>query len=156
GSVRIRGERSLNATNAPLYVVDGIALQGTGIENLNPGDIESIEVLKDASSTAIFASRGANGVILVTSKRGRSGKRAVNYSGTRSSEQMHDRMEMMNSGEWLDYSRAAKMRAGTYGSTTASLENDRRVYGTDPYAFAQIEKGWQGGTWNGNQVPTYN
>ncbi|MCD8539272.1 MAG: TonB-dependent receptor plug domain-containing protein [Leadbetterella sp.] len=86
GSIRIRGERSLTATNAPLYVVDGIPLQGTGIENLNPGDIESIEVLKDASSTAIFGSRGANGVILVTTKRGKSGKMSVNYSGTFSSE----------------------------------------------------------------------
>ncbi|WP_367913978.1 SusC/RagA family TonB-linked outer membrane protein [Leadbetterella sp. DM7] len=157
GSIRIRGERSLTATNAPLYVVDGIPLQGTGIENLNPGDIESIEVLKDASSTAIFGSRGANGVILVTTKRGKSGKMSVNYSGTFSSESMHDRMEMMNSAEWLDYSRAAKIKAGTYnGSKVISLENDRKVYGTDPYAFAQIEQGWQGGSWDGSRVPTYN
>lgn len=157
GSIRIRGERSLNATNSPLFVVDGIPLQGAGIENLNPGDIESIEVLKDASSTAIFGSRGANGVILVTTKRGKTGKMAVNYSGTFSLENMHDRLEMMNSAEWLDFSRAAKMRAGTYnGSKEVSLANDRAVYGSDPHAWAQIEKGWQNGTWNGNLVPTYN
>ncbi len=157
GSIRIRGERSLTATNAPLYVVDGIPMQGNGIENLNPADIESIEVLKDASSTAIFGSRGANGVILVTTKRGKSGRMSVNYSGTLSVENMHDRMEMMNSAEWLDYSRAAKIKAGTYnGSNQITKENDMKVYGTDPYAWAQIEKGWAGGTWNGDLVPTYN
>lgn len=157
GSIRIRGDRSLTATNAPLYVVDGIPMQGNGIENLNPGDIESIEVLKDASSTAIFGSRGANGVILVTTKRGKSGKMSLNYSGTASIENMHDRLEMMNSGEWLDFSRAAKMKAGTYnGSKEISKANDQRVYGTDPYAWAQIEKGWANGTWNGDLVPTYN
>jgi TonB-linked SusC/RagA family outer membrane protein len=157
GSIRIRGERSLTATNAPLYVVDGIPMQGNGIENLNPGDIESIEVLKDASSTAIFGSRGANGVILVTTKRGKSGKMVLNYSGTASIENMHDRLEMMNSAEWLDFSRAAKIKAGTYnGSREISKANDQRVYGTDPHAWAQIEKGWASGTWNGDLVPTYN
>ncbi len=157
GSIRIRGERSLNATNAPLYVVDGIPLQGTGIENLNPIDIESIEVLKDASATAIYGSRGANGVVLVTTKKGKNGKLSLNYSGTLSVENMYDRMQMMNSQEWLDYSRAAKIRAGTYnGSTVISQANDKAVYGSDPYAWAQIEKGWASGTWNGNAVPTYN
>ena len=73
GSVRIRGNRSLNATNAPLYVVDGVVLSSGGIESINPRDIESINVLKDASSTAIYVSRGANGVILVTTTRGECG-----------------------------------------------------------------------------------
>lgn len=156
GSIRIRGERSLEATNAPLYVVDGMPLQGTGIENLNPVDIESIEVLKDASATAIYGSRGANGVVLITTKRGKSGLMSLNYSGTLSIENMHDRNEMMNSAEWLDYSRAAKIKAGTYnGSSVISLANDKIVYGSDIYAFAQIEKGWASGTWNGSLVPTY-
>jgi TonB-linked SusC/RagA family outer membrane protein len=156
GSIRIRGERSLTASNAPLFVVDGIPLQGTGIENLNPNDIQSIEVLKDASATAIYGSRGANGVVLVTTKKGRNGKISLNYSGTFSLENMHDRMEMMNSAEWLDFSRAAKIKAGTYnGSTVISLANDQAVYGSDPVAFAQIQKGWAGGTWDGSLVPTY-
>ena len=64
--VRIRGQRSLKASNDPLYVLDGIPMAG-GIGDLNPSDIESIEVLKDASATAIYGSRGANGVVLVTS-----------------------------------------------------------------------------------------
>ena len=66
GSISIRGTRSISASSAPLYVVDGVPLQAGGIETLNPRDIESIDILKDASSTAIYGSRGANGVVLVT------------------------------------------------------------------------------------------
>ena len=69
GSIRIRGNRSLNASNEPLYVVDGVPLNSGGIETLNTHDIESIDILKDASSTAIYGSRGANGVVLVTTKQ---------------------------------------------------------------------------------------
>lgn len=156
GDIRIRGERSLKAKNTPLYVVDGIPLQGTGIENLNPNDIESIDVLKDASATAIYGSRGANGVVLVTTKRGKSGKLTLTYDGKVSAERMYDRTEMMNSAEWIDYSRAAKIRAGTYnGSSSISRENDMKVYGNDPYAWAVFDQGWTNGEWNGNLVPTY-
>src|SRR6185295_9811525 len=68
-NVRIRGVRSLTASNDPLYVVDGIPITG-GIQDFNPQMIESIEVLKDASATAIYGSRAANGVIIVTTKKG--------------------------------------------------------------------------------------
>lgn len=156
GSIRIRGERSLNASNSPLYVVDGVPLQGTGIESLNPNDIEAIDVLKDASATAIYGSRAANGVVLVTTKRGKTGKFSLNYDGTLSIENLHDRMDMMNSEQWIDYSRRAKIKSGTYnGSSTISYENDKVVYGTDPYAWAQFEKGWVNGVWDGSLVPTY-
>ena len=82
GKIRIRGERSISASSDPLYVVDGVPLSAGGIETINPHDIESIDVLKDASSTAIYGSRGANGVILVTTKRGKAGKLSLNYSGS--------------------------------------------------------------------------
>lgn len=78
--IRIRGARSLGANNDPLFVVDGIPFNGN-INDLNPDDVVSVEVLKDASSTAIYGSRGANGVILVTTKRGKVGSTAVTYSG---------------------------------------------------------------------------
>ncbi|MBS1231352.1 MAG: SusC/RagA family protein, partial [Bacteroidetes bacterium] len=75
GSISIRGARSLTASNAPLYVVDGIPLlSDSGIETLNEQDIQSIEILKDASATAIYGSHGANGVVLVTTKRGTEGQ----------------------------------------------------------------------------------
>lgn len=156
GSVTIRGVRSLNASNGPLYVVDGIPMQGASIENINPSDIESIDVLKDASATAIYGSRGANGVVMVTTKRGKSGRFTLNYAGTMSVENLRDRTDMMNSSEWIDFSRSARMRAGTYnGSQTISYENDRAVYGTDPSAWANFEKGWENGEWDGSRVQNY-
>ncbi|HDZ14709.1 hypothetical protein LCGC14_1778490, partial [marine sediment metagenome] len=86
-NVRIRGFSSINSSNNPLYVVDGVQLpQGnldqysSAIDFLNPNDVVSIEVLKDASSTAIYGARGANGVILVTTKRGQAGEGRVSYS----------------------------------------------------------------------------
>lgn len=78
-TIRIRGRRSLTASNDPLYVVDGIPYEGN-INDINPGDIKSVEVLKDASATAIYGSRGANGVILVTTARGGNMPTTVNYS----------------------------------------------------------------------------
>jgi TonB-dependent starch-binding outer membrane protein SusC len=77
--IRIRGERSINASNNPLIVLDGIPFGGN-LNDINPGDIESVDILKDASSTAIYGSRGANGVILVTTKRGKLGETTVAYN----------------------------------------------------------------------------
>ena len=77
--VLIRGTRSISGSNTPLYIIDGI--QGGSISNLNPSDIASIEVLKDASATAIYGSQGANGVVIVTTKKGTVGKTKVSYSG---------------------------------------------------------------------------
>jgi TonB-linked SusC/RagA family outer membrane protein len=77
-NITIRGYSSINAANDPLYIVDGIIWTG-GIGNLNPNDIESIDVLKDASSTAIYGTRGTNGVIIITTKRGKKGSMLVSY-----------------------------------------------------------------------------
>lgn len=77
--ILIRGTRSVNAANDPLFIVDGIPFNGD-INDLNPDDVVSVEVLKDASATAIYGSRGANGVILVTTRRGRTGKPVITYS----------------------------------------------------------------------------
>jgi TonB-linked SusC/RagA family outer membrane protein len=87
GNVRIRGFSSINASNNPLYVVDGVMLpqgnqnqQSQAIDYINPNDIVSVEVLKDASSTAIYGARGANGVILVTTKKGKAGEGVITYN----------------------------------------------------------------------------
>lgn len=71
--VRVRGTTSINKSSDPLYVIDGI-ISSSGLDGLNPSDIQSMEVLKDASSTAIYGSRGSNGVILITTKRRQRGK----------------------------------------------------------------------------------
>ena len=78
--IRIRGNRSISGSNEPLFVVDGIPYDGT-LNDINPDDIASIDVLKDASATAIYGSRGANGVILVTTKKGRNGDTRLSYNG---------------------------------------------------------------------------
>ena len=95
---RIRGENSITADNKPLVILDGIPFDGPWSE-INPNDIESIEVLKDASSTSIYGSRGANGVIMVTTKRGQTGKPTVSYSGYVSLSQVSKKMDMLNGQE---------------------------------------------------------
>jgi TonB-linked SusC/RagA family outer membrane protein len=80
-SIRIRGFGSINASNDALYVVDGVPYSG-GSSNINPDDIESISILKDASTTAIYGSRGANGVVLITTKKGKEGKQNLNFHGS--------------------------------------------------------------------------
>ena len=107
GSIKIRGTRSLNASSAPLYVVDGVPLQAGGIETLNPRDIESIDILKDASSTAIYGSRGANGVVLVTTKRGQEGKMQLSYSGSFTFEKIVDKSPAMNASDYITWRRWA-------------------------------------------------
>jgi TonB-linked SusC/RagA family outer membrane protein len=120
-NVRIRGFSSINSSNNPLYVIDGVQLpQGnqtqfsTAIDFLNPSEIESIEVLKDASSTAIYGSRGANGVILVTTKRGREGQSRITYDmDVNIKEYGPNRVPVLNSAEYkmieqLSWENAAK------------------------------------------------
>ena len=154
GSIHIRGTRSLRASNEPLYVVDGVPIMSSsGIESINPQDIESIDILKDASSTAIYGSRGANGVILVTTKKGVEGKLSINYSGSVVLEQMDWISEYMNAEEYIEF-----VRWGSYNRSpseflpgnTPSLENDANIelFTSDANAWENIQRGWAGGTWN--------
>lgn len=158
GTINVRGVRSLSASNTPLYVVDGIPLMSTsGIETLNPQDIESIDVLKDASATAIYGSRGANGVILVTTKQGKEGKMSLNYSGTLTVENLQDYSEMMNSAEYIDWRRWSYyyLNPERYPrGDQPTKENDYEIFlgASDPYAWRNIEKGWANGTWDGSLV----
>lgn len=107
-SVQIRGINSLNG-NEPLYVVDGVAMQGRASDNtsvlssLNPADIASIEVLKDASATAIYGSRASNGVVLITTKRGENTKAKVEYEGYAGWQQLPGKLEVMDLYEYADY-----------------------------------------------------
>ncbi|MDR1593360.1 MAG: TonB-dependent receptor [Prevotellaceae bacterium] len=117
---RIRGETSINAGNDPLIIIDGFPVTsasnlGTNLrysnagstdnllESLNPNDIASIEILKDASSTAIYGSRAGHGVIIVTTKRGRQGQMKVNYSGNVSVQNMKNGYDMLNSKEYFEH-----------------------------------------------------
>ena len=161
GAVYIRGQRSLNASSNPLYVVDGIPMLNGGLESFNPNDIESIEVLKDASATAIYGSRGANGVVLVTTKKGKEGTLNVSYAGSVTVEKLVDNATWMTSGEYIDWRRNAyyNLNPNSYPSPTSpTYDNDYRIFngGADPYAWRNIAKGWSADktTWDGSKVET--
>lgn len=101
-TVRIRGTNSILGGNDPLYVIDGFPTN-SGLALLSSDDIESIEVLKDASSIAIYGSRGSNGVILVTTKKGKAGKTKVDFSTTLGLQKLAKKMDMMNAQEYAQF-----------------------------------------------------
>lgn len=176
GDVYIRGVRSLSASSSPLYVVDGVPLNGTvgrtheesqdgvaarsgQLESLNPQDIESIEVLKDASATAIYGSRGANGVVLITTKKGKEGKFTVSYSGSMTIDKLKDRTDWTSASEYITWRRWAYYYRDPNQyprGDQPTIENDKVIFnaGGDKYAWANIEKGWAGGSWDGSKVQT--
>lgn len=102
-SIRIRGANSITAGNEPLFVIDG--LPGAPFNALNPGDIESIEVLKDASATAIYGSRGANGVVLITTKKGGTGTGGINigYNGYIGTQEVANKLDLLNAQEYMSF-----------------------------------------------------
>lgn len=157
GDITIRGVRSLTASNSPLYVVDGIPLISGGIENINPADIESIDVLKDASSTAIYGSRGANGVVIVSTKRGKEGRFTLNLNSALTLQTLENRSKLMNASEYITFRRWAKHYSNpdTFPrGDQPTVENDFDIFlgSADPYAWENILRGWENGTWDGSRV----
>jgi len=130
-AIRIRGNRSLSASNEPLYVVDGFPVSYT-IDDMNPADIESIDILKDASATAIYGVRGANGVIQITTRKGKTGKISVSYQGSTSIEDIIRALPIFNSVELADSWRQAFFADRQYTRTigTASGSNPLFYYPT--------------------------
>lgn len=126
--ILVRGAGSINANNDPLYIVDGFPIAkldqiassdrkmdpGTqGVLNfLNPNDVESIEVLKDASATSIYGARAANGVVIITTKRGKEGKAKVSYSYNYSYQKYSDTYDLLSLPEWME---EKTERLGNYG-----------------------------------------
>ncbi|GHT11183.1 SusC/RagA family TonB-linked outer membrane protein [Bacteroidia bacterium] len=145
--IRIRGGNSIYASNEPLYVIDGFIFfseknaTGAGVSgidgslnplaSINPNDIESIDVLKDVSAKAIYGSRGANGVILVTTKKGKRGKNTINYQYTIGIDKSAKKLDLMNAKQWLEMQK-------TY------FNNKPKLYYTAE-ELAQFEQGtnWQ-------------
>ncbi|MEP7319405.1 MAG: SusC/RagA family TonB-linked outer membrane protein, partial [Panacibacter sp.] len=125
-SIRIRGTTSINAGNEPLYVIDGMLVSSDGgdmttgvtlgprigaLAAINPSDIESIEILKDASATAIYGSRGANGVVLITTKRGRSGTGTVTFDAYYGIQQVAHKLDLLNAADYANFVNEAKLNA---------------------------------------------
>jgi TonB-linked SusC/RagA family outer membrane protein len=114
-SVRVRGQRSLLGSNEPLFIVDGI--QYNSIQDINANDIERMEVLKDAASTAIYGSRGANGVILVTTKKGAVGKTKISFNSYAGVSSIVGYPDMQNGAEYTALRREANRTTGKWSST---------------------------------------
>ena len=159
GSIRIRGERSLGASNSPLYVVDGVPLMSaSAIETLNPRDIESIDILKDASATAIYGSRGANGVVLVTTKQGKGGRMTIDYTGTLTVSNIVDRSPSMSAADMIQFRRwaAYNLDPEKYAHPNSpTKENDMLIFDSPldgQTSRDNVLKGWAGGTWDASKV----
>lgn len=107
-ALRIRGSSSINASNAPLYVVDGFPLMGDGdISDINPADIESMEILKDASATAIYGSRGANGVVMITTKTGKAGKKNLTFNSSVGTQMPGRKLNILKGQDFINFMNAA-------------------------------------------------
>lgn len=141
GEIRIRGNRSINASNDPLYVIDGIPMAAGSMSDINPNDIESIEILKDASSTAIYGSRAANGVVLVTTKKGKAGKTSINYNGSVTLSNLNSQTDWMNAGEQIDWNRQSVINSssytGKYGNAPDPDVDGDRFFGNSSYPYMQ-------------------
>ncbi len=135
-SIRIRGTNSITAGNEPLFVIDGFPGAGD-LNSINPNDIESIDVLKDASATAIYGSRGANGVVIVTTKKGKAGQSSINFEAYRGLQAVSKTYDMMNATEYANYL-----------NDVVSLNNAENGLTTAPaYTAAQIALLGEGTNW---------
>ena len=141
-NITIRGRRSINASNNPLYVVDGIPLTDGGTAfDINPQDIESVEILKDAASTSIYGSRGANGVILITTKRGSEGRTVVSYDGFVGASSIIKQVPMMNGEQFANLKREAnRVDANLNASWQGTIPPDNIVF-DDPVELESIALG---------------
>ena len=153
-SIRVRGQATINAGAEPLYVIDGVIVQGNGasgasfglgdalgngkvstispLSTINPADIVSMEILKDASATAIYGAQGANGVVLITTKRGKAGEAKFTYDGMLAIQRQTKRLEMQNLREYAEY----------YNDMVTTGQAEENGYYADP-SLLGVGTNWQ-------------
>ncbi len=134
-NIKIRGNTSISANSSPLIVVDGFV----GGSMPQAGDIASMEVLKDASATAIYGSRGSNGVVLVTTKKGKSGKLSVELNSTYSVQQTANKLDLLNANEFTDYQNQIRANQGN----------------TNPYIQGPADTDWQDEIYRGGNIQSH-
>jgi TonB-linked SusC/RagA family outer membrane protein len=185
-TVRVRGVGSISAGNEPLYVIDGFPISknvGLGIQgdnfrrrssfrppsqnplaNLNPNDIESIQVLKDASTASIYGSRGSNGVIIITTKRGKKGGApSFSYNSFFGTQSVANKLDLMNSAELIDYNRDATNNAYLQRNPGASATDPNSVRTNAAWRLAEdvlspsgVDVDWQDVIFRSAMVQTHN
>ncbi|WP_298238536.1 TonB-dependent receptor [uncultured Algibacter sp.] len=156
-NINVRGTTSINGSNDPLYVIDGVpilkenvvsdpdndpigynTLPADPLSGLNPGDIASIEVLKDASATAIYGSRGANGVVIITTKKGKSGKLKVDYDGAFGISTLSNKLDLLDAPEYYEYRFLKDPNDGVFTN-----EDNRNYIGDNPFDSNGLGIDWQ-------------
>lgn len=165
-SMRVRGVTSLYATTEPLFILDGSEISQNTFLSLNPNDVESMTVLKDASATAIYGSRAANGVVIITTKRGKFGEApSVVVSAQYGISQLaNDNTTMMNANEWLEfqevvnpdlqYNKSYLARKDYYKRTGISTDWKKILFGDSKPTY-QIDASVRGGTQNVNYLVSF-
>lgn len=148
-AVKVRGVSSISNSSAPLYVVDGFPLS-SGLDNINPADIESIEVLKDAASAAIYGSRGSNGVVLITTKAGKGGKPVISLDSYVGIQERFSKVDVLNRDEYIDFAIEERNNSWILQGGSAADPNSARTHAnywidplwiSDPTSFPDND--WQ-------------
>ena len=151
-NIVIRGNNSLTQSSAPLYVIDGFPSESSMALSLNSADIESIDILKDASATAIYGARGANGVIVITTRQGAEGKPKVSFSASWTANKIYNKVDLMDAYEFVDF-QTDKYNAT--GSTNIYLSHDGQTYTLDDYRNVSTYD-WQDKIYRTALVQNYN
>jgi TonB-dependent SusC/RagA subfamily outer membrane receptor len=125
-SLQVRGKGTLTASSRPLIVLDGVIYPG-GLEDINPNDIATIDVLKDASSAAVFGARSANGVILITTKRGKGGKPVITFNDNIGYNNLTAKPHLLNGNEMLDFRGEAIWSQNGYDTTSKPAINSNKM-----------------------------
>ncbi len=144
--IRIRGTNSINSNSDPLFVVDGIVGVNNALQNINPQDILTMDILKDASATAIYGTRGANGVIIITTKRGEVGDVKVNYNGSATLGTMQRHNYTVNTDQFFYLYEQAFTNTPKYGTLDKSKdfrggEGTGASWSEMPHLFEQVQQG---------------
>ena len=143
--IRIRGTNSINSNNDPLFVVDGVVGVSNPLSSLNPQDILSLDVLKDASSTAIYGARGANGVIIITTKRGINGKPQIEYNSSVSVGVLQRHLYTLNADQLMFVYMQAMANGNKYGTVNAGKDfrptGSGQSFSEMPWLFKQVPAG---------------
>ena len=159
-NITIRGNNSLTQSSAPLYIIDGFPTESSMATALNSADIESIDILKDASATAIYGARGANGVIVITTKQGNEGKPKVNFSSSWTMNSISRKADLMNGYEFVELQNELFAISGNTNAYTkpsdADLEAGVTAYTLEDYKDASRWNDWQDEIYRTSLSQNYN
>lgn len=141
-TVRIRGTNSITGASEPLYVIDGFPASSDNLATISPSDIESIDILKDASATAIYGSRGANGVVIITTRKGKAGKQSITFDSYYGVQQATRLIPLLNASQWAQLKNEAYINSGKtplYTDTQIAALGKGTDWQSEAYGNAPIQ-----------------